>query len=45
MIYKHNFITNVHDARQAQPQNLSTITLSCTWVSCPPEAVKTVNTT
>ena len=20
MIYKHNFITNVHDARQAQPQ-------------------------
>ena len=40
MIYKHNFITNVRDARQAQPQNLSAVTLSRTWVSCPPDAVK-----
>ena len=41
MIYKRNFITNVRDARQAQPQNLSAVTLSRTWVSCPPDAVET----
>ena len=40
MIYKRNFITNVRDARQAQPQNLSAVMPSRTWVSCPPDAVK-----
>ena len=35
MIYKRNLITNACDARQAQPQNLSTVTPSHTWVSCP----------
>ena len=41
MIYERNFITNIRDAREAPASNPSTVTPSRTWVSCPPEALKT----